>query len=82
LVEHRLVACAQLLPIQSIYRWKGKVEQENEVLLQAKTIATKLPEIEAFVLERHTYEVPEIVATEVVWGHTKYLEWVKESVVE
>ncbi|MEM1324574.1 MAG: divalent-cation tolerance protein CutA [Bacteroidota bacterium] len=80
LVERRLVACAQLLPIQSIYRWEGAVQQENEVMLQAKTLSSKLTDIEAFVSENHGYDVPEMVATEVVWGHQPYLDWVSDIV--
>lgn len=79
LVAARLVACAQVFPIHSIYRWQGQVEAEDEHLLQAKTTADCLPELERFVTENHPYDVPEIVATPVQWGHGPYLDWVREQ---
>jgi periplasmic divalent cation tolerance protein len=79
LVAARLVACAQVFPIHSIYRWQGQVEAEDEHLLQAKTTADCLPGLEKLVIEQHPYEVPEILATPVQWGHGPYLDWVREQ---
>ena len=79
LVAEKLVACAQLFPIHSIYRWKGKVESDPEVMLQAKTMSKKLEALERLVLEIHEYEVPEIIATPILWGHQAYLDWMKEQ---
>lgn len=75
LVAHRLVACAQLLPIHSIYHWEGAVQSEDEVLLQAKTFRDQVPAIERMVIERHSYAVPEIIAVAIAWGHQPYLDW-------
>ena len=82
LVENQLVACAQLFPIHSIYHWDGAVQSDEEVMLQAKTHTTKLEAIEKLVLQEHDYEVPEIIATPILWGHQKYLDWVKENTIE
>lgn len=80
LVEERLVACAQVWPIRSAYRWEGQVEAADEFLLSAKTVASVLPALEAFVLSRHNYEVPEIMAQPVLWTTAAYAGWVRESV--
>ncbi|MEM7657070.1 MAG: divalent-cation tolerance protein CutA [Bacteroidota bacterium] len=77
LVEAKLVACAQVFPIHSIFRWEGKVQSEAEVMLQAKTLEKHVTAIEKLVVEQHSYEVPEIIATPIVWGHQSYLDWMK-----
>lgn len=59
LLERRLVACATLLPGHSLYRWRGRIEREMEVLLLLKTEASRLEGLEAALLELHSYETPE-----------------------
>lgn len=80
LVEARLAACAQVWPIRSIYRWQDKVERAQEHRLEAKTTAAALPALEARVRERHSYDVPEIIAVPVVHASADYARWVRESV--
>ncbi|MEO1449623.1 MAG: divalent-cation tolerance protein CutA [Bacteroidota bacterium] len=77
LVDRHLIACAQLLPIHSVFRWEGKVQSEDEVLLQGKTTEQQLTAIEALIKQHHSYDVPEMIATPVVWGHQPYLDWVE-----
>lgn len=80
LVERRLAACVQVLgPIESHYRWQGKLEQAREWLCLAKTEASRFPDLEATVGELHSYEEPELVATPIVAGSTGYLDWIGES---
>lgn len=81
LVERRLAACAQFWPMHSVYRWEGQVEEGEECMLTAKTVAGLLPEIDAFVRARHAYDVPEIMALPVLWASEPYARWVRESVV-
>ena len=81
LVEVRLAACVQILPgVESVYRWQGKIERQNEVLLIAKTLNSKFDELEKEVRAVHSYETPEIVAVPVVSGSGPYLEWLMASV--
>jgi periplasmic divalent cation tolerance protein len=76
LIEERLAACANLLPaIRSIYRWQGKLQDENEVLVLLKTRAEHLERLKLRILELHPYEVPEILAVPVEAGYQPYLEW-------
>jgi len=80
LVERRLAACVQMIgPIESHYRWRGKIETEREWLCLVKTDASRYPELEATIRELHSYEEPEVVATPIVAGSRGYLEWIGES---
>ena len=77
LVEERLVACGNIVPaIRSIYRWEGKLQDENEVLLLLKTRAEHLERLKARILELHPYEIPEMLAVPVEAGYRGYLEWI------
>ena len=77
LVEERLAACANLLPaIRSIYRWQGKLQDENEVLLLLKTRAEHLERLKLRILELHPYDVPEVLAVPVEAGYQPYLDWI------
>jgi periplasmic divalent cation tolerance protein len=77
LVKEKLAACVNVLPtIRSIYRWKGEITSEQEVLLLAKTKDRLFEKLKKRVLELHSYEVPEIVALPVLAGFEAYLGWI------
>jgi periplasmic divalent cation tolerance protein len=82
LVERRLAACVNVVPgLRSVYRWKGRVEREDEVLLVIKTAGERVEEVRrALVAGLHPYEVPELVALPVAGGHPPYLDWLAENV--
>lgn len=81
LVETRLAACVQLLPeIQSVYRWKGGVARDSEVLLLAKTTREKFDELDRCVRAVHSYETPEIIALSVTAASEPYLNWLISEV--
>ena len=78
-VERRLAACANLLPgLKSIYRWKGRVESAEEVLLLLKTTDDRYAELETAVAELHPYELPEVIAVRIENGLSAYLDWVAQ----
>ena len=80
LVEERLAACANLLPaVRSIYRWEGKIHDENEVLVLFKTRAETVERLKARLLELHPYEVPEVLAVPVESGYQAYLDWLSSQ---
>lgn len=80
LVERRLAACVNVLNgCTSIYRWRGAVEQADEVPVLLKTRAARYAEVEAAIRELHPYEIPEVVAVPVGRGLPEYLEWVAEE---
>ena len=82
IVSRRLAACANLLeiPVQSVYRWQGKVERAREFLLLIKTSARRLPALRAEVQRLHSYDVPEFIALPIIAGSPKYLRWLGECV--
>jgi periplasmic divalent cation tolerance protein len=81
-VEAKLAACVNVVlnPVESIYRWKGKVEVSREYLLVLKSTARRLPELERLVRRTHSYDVPEFLVLPVVAGSREYLRWLIESV--
>ncbi len=82
LVEQRLAACAQITPIESFYRWQGRVENDQEFRVLFKTRAEHWPEIEAAIRARHRYELPAIHAIATTHAHPPYAEWVWQSTDE
>jgi periplasmic divalent cation tolerance protein len=81
-VEARLAACVNVLAtaVDSIYRWKGKIEVSREYLLIMKSTTRRLPELERMVRRMHGYDVPEFLVLPVVSGSREYLRWLVESV--
>ena len=76
LVGARLAACVQIMPeMESIYRWKGEVRRDAEVLLLAKTTTASFAQLEQEVRALHSYETPEIIALPVVVTSTPYFNW-------
>jgi periplasmic divalent cation tolerance protein len=81
LVESRAAACVQIIPgVQSVYWWKGQIQTDEEVLLVAKTLKSKLPDIEAILKKTHPYELPELVFLPIQGGLAEYLDWIQVSV--
>ena len=83
LVEERLAACANVVPgVVSVFRWEGAVQREAEALVIVKTVAARVEEVRARVVELHPYDVPEVLVLPVLGGHAPYLAWVAEEVAE
>ena len=80
LVDERLVACVNILPpMQSIYRWEGKVEQASEHQLVMKTTAARVEALKARLAELHPYDVPEVLVLTVSDGADTYLRWIYDN---
>ena len=78
IVEARLAACVQVLPrMTSIYWWEGEVQRESEYLLLIKTLPEKWDELRDFVAANHTYDVPEVVAVDVLNVSEPYRLWLE-----
>jgi periplasmic divalent cation tolerance protein len=81
LVEQALAACVNIIPrVESIYRWRGKVESAQEWLLIVKTTAERFPAVRDAIRELHSYDLPECIAFSVEDGSLPYLKWLEESV--
>ena len=78
LVGRGLAACVNVLgPVQSTYRWQGKLEHSTETLLLIKTTAARYTELEAAIRAESDYELPEIVAVPITRGLDAYVDWVR-----
>ena len=79
LLKKRLIACANLFPIKSVYRWHGRIKEENEVMLIVKTKDHMYDEIKDDVEKMHSYDVPCIEAIKVADINKSYLKWLFEE---
>nr|XP_023969178.1 protein CutA isoform X2 [Chrysemys picta bellii] len=80
MVEKHLAACVNIMPqITSIYEWKGKIEEDREMI---KTRSSRIPALTDFVRSVHPYEVAEVIALPIQQGNAPYLQWVGETVPE
>src|SRR5882724_9290146 len=80
LVSERIVACANILPsVESIYRWKEKIESGNETLVFFKLSEDRQSAFQDKLRSLHPYDVPEIIFVPVASGLTDYLQWVSEN---
>jgi periplasmic divalent cation tolerance protein len=81
LVARRHAACVNVVPgIRSIYRWKGKICRDGELLLIVKTLEEELEAVEATIRELHSYELPEILSFDVGYGEKGFLDWIRSSI--
>ena len=80
LVEEHLAGCVNIIrDIRSIYAWKGKIEDEKEVLMIVKTRRKLFASLQARVLELHPYTIPEIIATPIIDGAEEYIKWLEDA---
>ena len=80
LVETGLAAGAQILPIDSIYRWQGDIVEDSEWLMLVKTRRDRFQAIESIVNEMHSYEVPPVLMIEMDDASHPYLAWIDGNV--
>lgn len=76
LLKKRLIACYNLVPVESAYLWKGEIEEENEILMICKTRKENFERVEKFLTEHSNYEIPEVVAIETSKVNKPYLDWI------
>ncbi|MGO9515607.1 MAG: divalent-cation tolerance protein CutA [Candidatus Korobacteraceae bacterium] len=81
LLERRLAACVNIVgPVRSVYRWKEKIEREEEHLLLIKTTMEHIAKLQAAFKELHPYELPECVELAIEGGSEAYLAWLAGEV--
>jgi periplasmic divalent cation tolerance protein len=83
LLEERLIACGNLLPgARSLYRWKGAVADEREVVAILKTRKQDWPALLSRLHQLHPFEIPECVSVRIAGGAPKYLAWLENELAE
>ena len=77
LVTKKFAACGNILPgVESIYRWKEKIESGNETLVLFKLSEDRQSAFQEKLRSVHPYEVPEIIFIPISSGLPEYLRWV------
>ena len=80
LIEKKWVACASLLnPVFSLFYWKDRVEQSQEIKVILKTRSDFYSDIEKYILDNCSYEVPEILRIDIAAGNPAYIQWIDAS---
>lgn len=79
ILEEHLGACAQMMPVQSFYRWDGKLCDEKELLVLIKTQKHHYDAIEELILKHHPYDTPQLLQIPIEKGLTSYLAWLEEE---
>lgn len=81
LLDSRLCACVNIIPgMKSMYRWQGKIEQAQEVVLLIKTEKEKYEAVESLVKREHSYETPAIFALDAERVELSYAHWLKNEI--
>lgn len=80
LLNEKLAACIHISATESRYIWQEKLEKTPEIALKIKTSAKLFSKIEKIIKESHSYQLPQIIATEIKFGNKYYLDWIKNLV--
>jgi periplasmic divalent cation tolerance protein len=81
LVISRLAACVNIWDnMNSFYMWQGKVQDDTEVVMIAKTAENRVPALVEKVKSLHSYECPCIVSIPILGGNQAFLDWIAEEV--
>ncbi len=78
LVKKRAAACVQIIPISSMYQWKGKIKKSKEWLCLIK--GKDFKKIEKTIKEIHSYKVPEIIEIPITKANKDYLKWIDKEI--
>ena len=80
LVEEQIAACVNIIPsVESIYKWKGKVEINNEIIILAKTTDENVKKTIKRIRELHNYELPDIIVIPIIGGLKEYLDYINRE---
>jgi len=79
LLKKKLIACANIFPVKSMYLWKRKIEKENECAMILKTKKNLVKTIINEVRAKHSYDVPCIISFDINDGNRDFLNWIKSE---
>ena len=80
LLQEKLAACIQMMPIESHYVWKEAVVTDAEILLTIKSARHLFEDIEKHILSNHPYETPEIIQIPIFHLSNRYQKWMDEVI--
>ncbi|MBN1680832.1 MAG: divalent-cation tolerance protein CutA [Anaerolineae bacterium] len=80
LLQKRLAACVNIVPVESLFMWQGEIQEEDEVLMIIKTRASVFDDLMATVRDAHSYDTPEIIGLPIIVGANDYLKWISNEV--
>ena len=81
LVDNQIAACVNIIPgVKSVYRWQGKIAQDEEIMLVIKTTGRRFEAVRECIRRVHPYELPEVIGVSIEQGDEAYLKWIEESV--
>ncbi len=80
LLDQKLIACAQISKVDSLYFWENKIQEEKEYQISLKTVFDHYHEIEKIIIKNHSYKVPQIIKIAIEDGSKDYLDWILNSV--
>ena len=78
IIDKKLGACIQIEKIKSFFYWDNKIDSSNEARISIKTFASKYEELENFIKENNSYDLPEIVSVKINNISKEYLNWMLE----
>ncbi len=79
LLEEKLVACVNIIDgIKSMYWWEDKVQKDEESLMIIKARKELIEPLTSKIKELHPYDLPEIIALDIIGGSSEYLNWIKQ----
>lgn len=80
LLQKKLAACVNFIPVESMFAWEGEIQEEDEVLMVVKTKTDAFDELMTAVKIAHSYDTPEIIGAPVILGSREYLKWIDHVV--
>lgn len=78
-LENYQAACINIIQCRSLFRWKNKIDSQEERLLILKTQRKLLDDLTALIKAHHSYQLPEIIALPIIGGSAEYLDWIKQE---
>jgi len=82
LLSARLAACVQISTAQSMYRWKNNIESDKEYILNIKSKRALFDKLVLKITENHSYDVPEIIATDIITVEQSYRNWLNSELTD
>jgi len=79
IVKAKLGACVSIHTIHSVYFWEDDIKKEPEYQLTIKTKATLTGKLKEFILDNHSYDLPEVIFIPILEGEPKYLNWIAKN---